>query len=73
MPVIRLPSVSVKEGVSRFKSLRGKSQWGTGVTARPGMRERFGSLRGVQQQQGWYGGSGSKYQMLESSVEVGVY
>jgi hypothetical protein len=44
MPIIRLPSV--KEGISRFKSLRGyQGGSGSGINRRPSVRERFGSLR----------------------------
>jgi hypothetical protein len=84
IPVIRLPSV--KEGITRFKSLRGggrqSSSSGRNVVGRsPSVRERFGSLRGngSGMQGGWYGrvgpeaGRGGRYQSLGSSVEVGVY
>ena len=78
MPVIRIPSV--REGISRFKSLRGGQSQSQGFRRGLSVRERFGSLRGnrngMQQQQGWYGGlgrSGSGYQALGSNVEVGGY
>lgn len=52
IPVIRLPSVNLKEGISRFKSLRGGGSRGSrkgsvngGLGRRPSVRERFGSLR----------------------------
>ena len=85
VPVIRLPSV--REGIGRFKSLRGGSGGSQRVRRGPSVRERFGSLRGhgngsgrvgMQQQQGWYGGlsrteSNTKYQALGAGVEMRGY
>jgi hypothetical protein len=70
IPVIRLPSV--KEGISRFRSLKGEGS--QRLRRGPSVRERFGSMRRGDGGDQWYGGAGGKgYQALGSSVEVGVY
>ena len=72
IPVIRLPSV--KEGISRFRSLRGGGSQRSrpGVRTGPSVREKFGSMRSGGGEDQWYGGgAGRRYQALGSGVEIG--